>query len=271
MSDEETLKDPIIEHSFSSSEPDTSHIISKKRKRKGVENVKKAAKKHKRKNLDEDEHIDVENNLNKAFARMDSQLLSDYLAQLTRRFEKDLSSLELEDKYLKAASIADSTNWDRPRNLENYPGFLEKFAENTTKLWSASKKQGAPHTIIIANSGLRAADIVRCLKRFPIKEAKIAKLFAKHIKIQEAAQFLQNNRTGIAVGTPQRLEDLIEKGVLKTSVVKRIVIDASHIDQKRRGILEMRETYAPLMTLLGRKEFRNKYEAESDKIHLLFY
>ncbi|EPQ64798.1 Bgt-2939 [Blumeria graminis f. sp. tritici] len=269
MSDEETLKDPIIEHSFSSSEPDTSHIISKKRKRKGVENVKKAAKKHKRKNLDEDEDIDVENNLNKAFARMDSQLLSDYLAQLTRRFEKDLSSLELEDN--PAASIADSTNWDRPRNLENYPGFLEKFAENTTKLWSASKKQGAPHTIIIANSGLRAADVVRCLKRFPIKEAKIAKLFAKHIKIQEAAQFLQNNRTGIAVGTPQRLEDLIEKGVLKTSVVKRIVIDASHIDQKRRGILEMRETYAPLMTLLGRKEFRNKYEAESDKIHLLFY
>jgi protein CMS1 len=49
------------------------------------------------------------------------------------------------------------------------------------------------------------------------------------------------------------------------------VIDASHIDQKKRGILEMKETQVPLVTLLGEKRFRERYGAEQDGIQLLFY
>ena len=60
-----------------------------------------------------------------------------------------------------ANAIKDTTTWDQPRVLENLPGFLEKFAGNTTKLWSASKKNGSPHTIIIAAAGLRASEIAR--------------------------------------------------------------------------------------------------------------
>lgn len=36
--------------------------------------------------------------------------------------------------------------------------------------------------------------------------------FAKHFKLEEQASFLKKNRTGIGVGTPQRLIDLIENG-----------------------------------------------------------
>lgn len=36
--------------------------------------------------------------------------------------------------------------------------------------------------------------------------------FAKHFKLEEQVSFLQKHRTGIAVGTPQRLTDLIENG-----------------------------------------------------------
>jgi superfamily II DNA/RNA helicase len=36
--------------------------------------------------------------------------------------------------------------------------------------------------------------------------------FAKHFKLEEQASFLNKTRTGIAVGTPQRLIDLIENG-----------------------------------------------------------
>jgi protein CMS1 len=36
--------------------------------------------------------------------------------------------------------------------------------------------------------------------------------FAKHFKVEEQVSFLQKTRTGIAVGTPQRLIDLIENG-----------------------------------------------------------
>lgn len=38
--------------------------------------------------------------INEAIADMDNQLLADYVAQQTRRFEDQLSSVELEDKYL---------------------------------------------------------------------------------------------------------------------------------------------------------------------------
>jgi protein CMS1 len=36
--------------------------------------------------------------------------------------------------------------------------------------------------------------------------------FAKHMKVEEQVSFLQGHRTGIAVGTPARLMDLIDNG-----------------------------------------------------------
>lgn len=58
-------------------------------------------------------------------------------------------------------AIQDSTTFDRPRSIDNLPAFLEKFSGNSTKLWSASKKNGSPHTIIITAAGLRAAELAR--------------------------------------------------------------------------------------------------------------
>lgn len=38
--------------------------------------------------------------------------------------------------------------------------------------------------------------------------------FAKHIKIDEQVAFLQSRRTGIGVGTPARLTELLDKGAI---------------------------------------------------------
>jgi hypothetical protein len=64
-------------------------------------------------------------------------------------------------KYLLAGAIQDTTSWEKPRTLDNLPSFLEKYSGNAAKLWSASKKNGAPHTIIVTAAGLRAADLAR--------------------------------------------------------------------------------------------------------------
>jgi protein CMS1 len=53
--------------------------------------------------------------------------------------------------------------------------------------------------------------------------------------------------------------------------LERIVIDASHIDQKKRGILEMKETQVPLTKWLNRTEFKERYGAATNGIDLLFY
>jgi protein CMS1 len=98
------------------------------------------------------------------------------------------------------------------------------------------------------------------------------------------------------VGTPQRLIDLIENGTynnnntpsrnktpffppanpfsdaLSLANLKRIVVDASHIDQKKRGIVDMRETMMPLAKLLCMQVLKERYEDETARhIDLIFY
>ena len=41
----------------------------------------------------------------------------------------------------------------------------------------------------------------------------MAKLFAKHMKVAEQVEFLKNKKSGIGVGTPARLMELIDNGL----------------------------------------------------------
>lgn len=49
------------------------------------------------------------------------------------------------------------------------------------------------------------------------------------------------------------------------------MVDCSHIDQKKRGIFDMRETQQPLMALLNQSELKNRYGSGSGKVRLLLY
>jgi len=58
--------------------------------------------------------------------------------------------------------------------------------------------RGAPHTIIVTPSGIRAADVCRSLKsgltKQGIKDQKIEKLFAKHLKLKDQVAQLKMNK-----------------------------------------------------------------------------
>ena len=60
-------------------------------------------------------------------------------------------------------------------------------------------------------------------------------------------------------------------GALSVSHLERIVIDASYIDQKKRGVLDMRETQQPLVTWLTRIEIKARYGDVDKAIHILCY
>jgi protein CMS1 len=109
------------------------------------------------------------------------------------------------------------------------------------------------------------------LAKFSTKESKVAKLFAKHIKFKDAVETCSKTRMTFGVGTPHRIFDLIEDGALSVSRLKRIVVDASYIDQKKRGILDMKETQTPLIKLLTREELKERYGAKEKGIQLIFY
>jgi protein CMS1 len=102
MSIEDDLQEPLLERLSASPEPEAKIAgpTSKKRKR-GVVSADKAAKKSKsKKNVVEEDELDIDKGINRAFSHMDNQLLADYIAQRTRKYESDLSSIELEDKHI---------------------------------------------------------------------------------------------------------------------------------------------------------------------------
>lgn len=224
---------PLLEPLSPSPELQTSG--KRKRNADGKPESKRAAKRKKTKKPKdiEDDALDVEAGLNHAIAQMDSQLMADHIAQRTGRFQSDLSTMELDELRIPgrsaftdgrkpltpsaASAIMDTTGWDKPRNLENLPSFLERYSRSKrgkgkNKLSDAHEGKGQPHTLVVAGAGLRAAELTRALRKFQTKEAMVAKLFAKHIKLREQADMVKKSRISIGVGTPQRITDLLEDG-----------------------------------------------------------
>lgn len=105
---EDNLQEPLLERLSASPEP-IGAAPSKKRKRTGKDMIapkEKKAKNKKKKDEEEDAELDFALGLNMAFSHMDNQLLADYISQKTWKFESDLSSVELEDRYLKGMNRA---------------------------------------------------------------------------------------------------------------------------------------------------------------------
>lgn len=79
-----------------------STVFSKKRKRgtnAGEKHHEPKMVTKKQRTATEDD-LDLSIGINKSLAQMDSRLLADYMAQTTIKFENDLSSVELEDRYI---------------------------------------------------------------------------------------------------------------------------------------------------------------------------
>ena len=59
------------------------------------------------------------------------------------------------------------------------------------------------------------------------------KLFAKHLKVEEQETMLSSTKAAIAVGTPNRLLKLAERGSLKLGRLRYIILDVQ-LDSKKR-------------------------------------
>ncbi|KAI9703269.1 MAG: hypothetical protein M1836_007835 [Candelina mexicana] len=270
------MGEPLLESRSSPTSPNPRSHSTVKRKRKVVVQTenKVITKKRKHQAVPADDDLDLISGINYAIGRMDNRILADHLAQQIKRFGGDLSLVELEDRYIPEKAIEDTSAWENLRDLKSLPDFLERYSTKSgkkKKLSAASKVRGAPHTIVVAAAGLRAADLTRALRVFQNKDSSVAKLFAKHIKFRDAIKHVKKTRMGLAVGTPTRLLDLLNEGALSVEKLERIVVDCSHIDQKKRGILDMRETQLPLVQFLGRDNIKRRYGTSDEGVRLLFY
>ncbi|GAB1605253.1 protein CMSS1-like [Argonauta hians] len=112
-----------------------------------------------------------------------------------------------------------------------------------------NSKPGCPLVLIIASSAIRSVELIREIAPFKGDGAKTAKLFAKHFKLKDQTEFLSKTVIHIGVGTPNRINALLENGSLKLKCVSGVVLDWNWRDVKSHRILDIPEVFSDLMTL----------------------
>ena len=80
----------------------------------------------------------------------------------------------------------------------------------------------SPRVICVCAAALRATEVARAFA--PVK-CGVAKLFAKHFKEAEQAEYLRSSKAKVAVGTPHRLHRLCAAGALNLKSMTLLLID----------------------------------------------
>ncbi|KAL3159894.1 hypothetical protein ABBQ38_010290 [Trebouxia sp. C0009 RCD-2024] len=115
---------------------------------------------------------------------------------------------------------------------------------------TAGRPAGHPTCLIISPAALGAIAMIKSFPTFN-KACRIAKLFAKHIKVAEQQAHLQQHPLCIAAGTPNRLCKLADVEALQLSQLQLVVLDV-HQDAKKRTILDFPETKKDFWELFSR-------------------
>lgn len=99
-----------------------------------------------------------------------------------------------------------------PTAIERYSVPIIAFQSVTARLSQKSPPKSSPLVLVIAGAALRCTDLCRQLRSIKSSNGRVtAKLFAKHIKAQEAVDFLKQHAVSFAVGTPGRIGKLLEE------------------------------------------------------------
>lgn len=189
-------------------EPSSRKVEEKKRKRRAKEKERKAKKRKVIGSLDVVTPSSV--------AAQPPSMLVDYISSMQAKTFSKMSGIELADIQITESSIADTTTWIGSRDLDQLTDFITSTLPTLrTRLAQRPKSNGAPTLIFISGAALRVADVTRILKDKKLRGEKggeVAKLFAKHIKLEEHVSYLKRTKLSAAVGTPGRLGKLLKRG-----------------------------------------------------------
>ncbi|KAI0646852.1 U3-containing 90S pre-ribosomal complex subunit-domain containing protein [Trametes meyenii] len=238
-----------------SSQPQSAAALEKKRKRRAKEKERKAKK---RKLAETVEPVEPP-----SIAAQPPVLLADYISSMQAKTFNELSGIELADVQIPESSIADTTVWAGSRNLDQLVDFISKVLPKLhTRMSQRPKNNGAPTLLYVAGAALRVADITRVLKDKRLRGEKggdVAKLFAKHFKLEEHVAYLKRTKIAAAAGTPGRLGKLLcDTDALATTALTHIILDVSFRDAKKRTLLDIPETRGEVFrTVLGAPKVLN--------------
>ncbi|KDQ59454.1 hypothetical protein JAAARDRAFT_33025 [Jaapia argillacea MUCL 33604] len=238
----------------------------KKRKRREKEKERKAKKRRMAETLEPAQPMSI--------AFQPPTQLAEYLSSMQAKTFSKMSSIELVDMQIPESSIADTTIWTGPRTLDELVDFIPKVLPALkVSMAQRPKLNGTPCLIFVAGAALRVADVTRVLKTKKLRGEKggeVAKLFARHFKLEEHVTYLKRTKIGVAVGTPGRLGKLLcETDAVNVAKVTHVILDVSYQDAKKRTLLDIPETRDEVFkTVLGAPKLLQSIKAGNVKVVL---
>lgn len=168
----------------------------------------------------------------------------DLQSLVLEHFKDKRSVIELEELKLQDSCFVRSN--DLTHSLSSY---LKEICPKWAKVQKQHTEKSSVVLLIVCSAALRVIELIKQLTTFK-GEAKVLKLFAKHIKVEEQVKLLQTGVTHIGVGTPGRLSALIEKEGLTLPPLRFLVLDWNWRDQKLRRMVDIPEVKGDLLKLL---------------------
>ncbi|XP_068602758.1 protein CMSS1 [Brachionichthys hirsutus] len=169
---------------------------------------------------------------------------ADFQNLVAQYFSDRLSVIEQEELRLEDSCFLSSN--DMTHTLSSY---LKQVCPKWAKVQKQHTEKSSVVLLLVCGSALRTIELIKQLTTFK-GAAKVMKLFAKHIKMEEQVKLLQKGVAHIGVGTPGRISALVEKEGLNLRPLKYVVLDWNWRDQKLRRMVDIPEVKLDLMKLL---------------------
>lgn len=159
-------------------------------------------------------------------------------------YSSSRSVIELEELHLPDSCFLKCN--DLTHSLSSY---LKEICPKWVKLRKTHNEKKSVLMLILCSSAVRALELIRSLTAFR-GDAKVMKLFAKHIKVQEQVKLLEKRAIHLGVGTPGRIKELVKQDGLNLNPLKFLVFDWNWRDQKLRRMMDIPEIRKEVFELL---------------------
>ncbi|XP_026999447.2 protein CMSS1 isoform X2 [Tachysurus fulvidraco] len=169
---------------------------------------------------------------------------ADLRSLLQSHFSNTRSVIEQEELELPESCFLTSN--DLTHSLSSY---LKEVCPKWAKVQKQHTQKGSVVLLIVCSSALRTIELIKQLTTFK-GDAKVLKLFAKHIKAEDQVKLLSKSVAHVGVGTPGRLNTLIEKEGLSLQGLRYLVLDWNCRDQKHRRMVDIPEVKTEFVKLL---------------------
>ncbi|KAI5958051.1 hypothetical protein KGF57_002859 [Candida theae] len=263
------------------SQPSTTENVSQDEPTKADDESNPHKRKRQSSNLKEKKkmkmELDTQQKKNISFEES-PEVIAEFINSKISRKHTKLSALELSELYFTKSDIRSTSEFTKPRTLDNLSEYInQRFKnmlpgkqqdkpnknKNKSKNKNKNKKGGEARKdtdgevhkseesrkfiAIVSMSAIRACDVHRATKDL---NGSSLKLINKN-KLDVDLKLVKSTRSRVLCCTPGRLQKVLNssESQLQKDEVKIILVDNSYLDQKKQNIWDIKETFEVLKDL----------------------